>query len=319
VSQPSVRLRQATQTDGKAVAAMCEDIWTERGGDYIPAVYDRWMESEGPSQQTIVAIDQTEMLVGIVQGVMLTETEAWAQALRVAGGQRGRGVGRRLIDAVVDRAARRDAGICRTLVFSWNAAGLGVATTAGFEPAMAFRWAMPAVGTSASAPNERVVAPSASAVAKCFDRTPMAAELAGLTLDWNERWALSRLGSDPLAAASGQTERIGIEDPTTGELTACSVRIRTCEETNAAGQSERLAEYALTGWHAEWAVAPLFEAIGSDAASVGADSARVLLPEKAERLAAAAAARVELSEYHHYVMTTVPPCGSAATDGREQR
>jgi len=319
VSQPSVRLRQATQTDGKAVAAMCEDIWTERGGDYIPAVYDRWMESEGPSQQTIVAIDQTEMLVGIVQGVMLTETEAWAQALRVAGGQRGRGVGRRLIDAVVDWAARRDAGICRTLVFSWNAAGLGVATTAGFEPAMAFRWAMPAVGTSASAPNERVVAPSASAVAKCFDRTPMAAELAGLTLDWNERWALSRLGSDPLAAASGQTERIGIEDPTTGELTACSVRIRTCEETNAAGQSERLAEYALTGWHTERAVGPLFEAIGSDAASVGADSARVLLPEKAERLAAAAAARVELSEYHHYVMTTVPPCGSAATDGREQR
>lgn len=319
MSQPSVRLRQATQTDGKAVAAMCEDIWTERGGDYIPAVYDRWMESEGPSQQTIVAIDQTEMLVGIVQGVMLTETEAWAQALRVAGGQRGRGVGRRLIDAVVDWAARRDAGICRTLVFSWNAAGLGVATTAGFEPAMAFRWAMPAVGTSASAPNERVVAPSASAVAKCFDRTPMAAELAGLTLDWNERWALSRLGSDPLAAASGQTERIGIEDPTTGELTACSVRIRTCEETNAAGQSERLAEYALTGWHTERAVGPLFEAIGSDAASVGADSARVLLPEKAERLAAAAAARVELSEYHHYVMTTVPPCGSAATDGREQR
>ncbi len=319
MSQPSVRLRQATQTDGKAVAAMCEDIWTERGGDYIPAVYDRWMESEGPSQQTIVAIDQTEMLVGIVQGVMLTETEAWAQALRVAGGQRGRGVGRRLIDAVVDWAARRDAGICRTLVFSWNAAGLGVATTAGFEPAMAFRWAMPAVGTSASAPNERVVAPSASAVAKCFDRTPMAAELAGLTLDWNERWALSRLGSDPLAAASGQTERIGIEDPTTGELTACSVRIRTCEETNAAGQSERLAEYALTGWHTERAVGPLFEAIGSDAASVGADSARVLLPEKAERLAAAAAARVELSEYHHYVLTTVPPCGSAATDGREQR
>lgn len=319
MSQPSVRLRQATQTDGKAVAAMCEDIWTERGGDYIPAVYDRWMESEGPSQQTIVAIDQTEMLVGIVQGVMLTETEAWAQALRVAGGQRGRGVGRRLIDAVVDWAARRDAGICRTLVFSWNAAGLGVATTAGFEPAMAFRWAMPAVGTSASAPNERVVAPSASAVAKCFDRTPMAAELAGLTLDWNERWALSRLGSDPLAAASGQTERIGIEDPTTGELTACSVRIRTCEETNAAGQSERLAEYALTGWHTERAVGPLFEAIGSDAASVGADSARVLLPEKAEQLAAAAAARVELSEYHHYVLTTVPPCGSAATDGREQR
>lgn len=319
MSEPSVRLRQATPSDGEAVAALCDDIWTERGGDYIPAVYDRWMESAGPSQRTIVAIDQTEVVVGIVQGVMLTESEAWVQALRVAGGQRGQGVGRRLIDAVLDWAAQRDAGVCRTLVFSWNAAGLGVATTAGFEPAMAFRWAMPAVGTSASAPNERVVAPSASAVAECFETSPMAAELAGLTLDWNERWALSKLGNQALAAAGGQTDRIGIEDPTTGELTACSVRVRTCEETNAAGKSERLAEYALTGWHAERAVGPLFEAIGSDAASVGADSARVLVPEAAERLAAAAAGRVGLSEYHHYVMTTVPPSGSSATDGREQR
>jgi GNAT superfamily N-acetyltransferase len=111
-------VRDARPGDYEAVVAFTEDTWPDRGGDYVPGVYEEWMETEGGDQRTLVLDPvEDEGLAGIVQGVLLSEHEAWAQAMRVNPDYRGRRVSPRLAYGVFDWAADAGATVCRNVVF----------------------------------------------------------------------------------------------------------------------------------------------------------------------------------------------------------
>jgi len=73
-------VRGARPDDYGAVVDLAEDTWPERGEDYIPRVYEEWMETEGDDRRTLVVDPVDEPgLAGIVRGVLLSDREAWAQ------------------------------------------------------------------------------------------------------------------------------------------------------------------------------------------------------------------------------------------------
>jgi hypothetical protein len=65
---------------------------------------------------------------------------------------------------------------------------------------------------------------------------------------------------------------------------------------------ERWAEYGAAGWADVDSARSLFGAIAADAASVGADRTRVLIPETVWHVSDAAYARVEVSEEPDFVL-----------------
>lgn len=184
-SSSAVVVREARPADADAIAAFTHDTWGERHEDYIPRVFPEWAASDDPDSGTFVATlppeavaesdavaerddraegdtlvegdgagavaaGEPEAVVGCIQGVLLSEWEAWGQGIRVDPAARGFGVGTALSTAALDWARDRGARVCRNMVFSWNIMGLGQSRAVGFEPATEFRFAEPEPDASAS-------------------------------------------------------------------------------------------------------------------------------------------------------------------------
>jgi GNAT superfamily N-acetyltransferase len=298
----SLTVRQATPGDREAVVAFTENTWPERGGDYIPRVYDAWMESEGDDQRTLV-LDAGAELAGICQGVMLSDHEAWAQAMRVNPDYRGRGVSPKLTYALFDWAAEQGATVCRNMVFSWNAAGLGQSRSVGFDPCTEFRWAHPTPEADASADTDRDYRTRAdpNAAWTCFRRTDASRHLRGLTLDMGETWALSELTPAKLARAAEETAVLTLVDDEE-RARATSFRVRDYEREDEDGETERWAEYGVGVWSDLDAARALFAAIARDAASIDADRTRVLIPETVAAVSDTAYARAGFSDEPDFVL-----------------
>ena len=114
-----VEVRRARHGDREAVVDFTEDTWPELDGDYIPEVFEEWVDTDGPEQRTLVATVDGRP-VGVLQAVLLSDHEAWAQGMRVDPEFRGASVGRRLSRAAFEWAAVRNATVCRNMVFSRN-------------------------------------------------------------------------------------------------------------------------------------------------------------------------------------------------------
>jgi GNAT superfamily N-acetyltransferase len=96
-----LRVRQARADDHDAVVAMTEDTWSDRGGDYVAHVFPDMVAGDGPRQRTFVTEADGD-LVGLVQAVLLSDWEAWFQAMRVHPDHRGQGVSAALNDVCLD-------------------------------------------------------------------------------------------------------------------------------------------------------------------------------------------------------------------------
>jgi GNAT superfamily N-acetyltransferase len=298
----ALRVRRATPEDREAVIAFTEDTWPERGGDYIPRVYDSWMEAEGEDQRTLV-IDAGEELAGVCQGVMLSAHEAWAQAMRVNPDYRGRGVSPELTYALFDWAAARGATVCRNMVFSWNTPGLGQSRSVGFDPCTEFRWATPDPDPDAAAETDREyrVSENPNAAWTCFRRSDASRHLRGLALDTGETWALSELTPAKLERAAERTAVMTLVDGD-DRARAMTFRVRDYEREDEDGEPVRWAEYGVGVWSDLDAARGLFAAVARDAAGVDADRTRVLVPETAEHVTDAAYARAGVSEEPDFVL-----------------
>jgi GNAT superfamily N-acetyltransferase len=121
-----VAVRQAREADHGAVSSFTAETWPDREAtDYIPRVFPEWVDSDGPDQRTVVAETVEDgAVIGLCQGVVLSEYEAWAQGMRVHPEYRGTGISHALNDAVFSWAADRGATVCRNMVFSWNFDGV---------------------------------------------------------------------------------------------------------------------------------------------------------------------------------------------------
>ncbi|WP_353635395.1 GNAT family N-acetyltransferase [Halobacterium sp. NMX12-1] len=294
----SVEIRPAELSDYDDVVAFASDTWADRreDGDYIPRIFEDWVESDGPDQRTLVA-DTGDDIAALAQVVLLSEHEAWAQGMRTNPDYRGRGVGSELVYAGFDWARERGATVARNMVFSWNVMGLGHSRATGFEPATEFRWVHPEPEADAGPDHEVTADPHA---AWQFWQDSAAREhLRGLALDTEESWALSELTRERLAAAADRDALQVVQDE--AGTRGFAFRSRTYEREED-GEDQTWAEYGVGAWADQSACASLLDAIAADAASVGADRTRVLIPETAAAVSDVAVTRTEIGEEPDFVM-----------------
>jgi GNAT superfamily N-acetyltransferase len=303
-----VHVRPARPDDYEAVAAFTAETWADRGGsDYIPDVYHDWIaDDDGETRQTFV-VDLGEDppsgdLGAIAQVTTLSPYEAWAQGLRVDPEYRGRGLAKRLTDVTFAFAREAGATVLRNMIFSWNVASLGLARETGYDPAVEFRWVRP-TPDPAAAPSLRVETggdADPDAAWAFWAKSEARTELSGLTLDPAESWALSSLTHARLRGAADDGRLLVVRD---GGTRGFAYRNRTYERTDD-GEERTWAEYAVGAW--TWrdadAADALLSAVARDAAAVGADRTRVLVPEGPHWVTDAAAARAEIAEEPTFVM-----------------
>jgi len=286
----SPTVRTARHDDYDDVVELTSDVWPERGlSDYIPDVFDDWVDADGPDRKTLV-VDVDGQAVALCQAVVLTDTEAWFQGMRVDPAHRGKGLGTMLTERLIDWAADAGASVGRNMVFSWNQAGLGQSLAAGFEPVTSFRFAHP---DPKDATPEMTVGRDPAAAWGYWRESDGRDVLSGLALDSGESWALSTLTRETLdRLATDQAVLTVGEDATRGM--AC--RVRTTE-----ADGEQLAEYAVGVWSDVDAARALFAAIATDAATLGVDATRVLIPESPRHVAQAAYASGNIDECPDFV------------------
>ncbi|WP_232702788.1 GNAT family N-acetyltransferase [Halobacterium wangiae] len=294
-------IRQAELDDHEDVVAFTSETWADRrdSGDYIPRVFESWVESDGPSQRTLVA-DTGDDVAGIVQVVLLSEHEAWVQGMRANPDYRGSGVGLELAHAAFDWAREQGATVARNMVFSWNVMGLGHSRAAGFGPAAEFRWVHPE--PDADATTDREITDDVNAAWRYWQQSRARDALRGLALHTEESWALAELARDHLVAA--RDERDGllvVQDDTTGTQ-GFTFRTRTYEREDDDGDTQTWVEYGVAGWESQSACEDLLAATARDAASVGADRTRVLIPESVTMVSDVAVTRTEIGEEPDFVM-----------------
>ncbi|WP_273836742.1 GNAT family N-acetyltransferase [Halococcus sp. PRR34] len=300
MSVTDITIRQARPDDYEDVAAFTRETWADRdSGDYIPEIYHEWIAGDGDSQRTFL-VDSGDDVAGICQGVLLSEHEAWAQGMRVNPEYRGEGLSTQLNDALFRWARERGATVVRNMVFSWNAAGLGGSRAVGFAPLCEFRWAHPDPDPDATLPKAYTLADDPDAAWSFWRRSDAYTALSGLALDADESWAMSELTREGLHRAAEETRVFAVRREDDGTR-AMAHRVRDYErETD--GRTERWAEYGVGAWSDLGAARALFRAISADAAAIGADRVRVLVPETPRHVSDVAAAHVALGENPDFVL-----------------
>jgi len=294
VSLPDgIDIRPATHDDYDDVVAFTTDTWGE-GSDYIPDIYHDWLE--GDDKETLVA-DAGDAIAGIAQVVMLSETEAWTQGMRVNPEFRGQGIGTALNDALFLWAQEQGAVVARNMVFSWNQAGLGQSRALGYDPVTQFRWLHP---EPSDGDLPETVTTNTAAGWSFWNRSDARTELSGLVLDMDESWAMRELTPAMLERAAEETAVFVVtrRNGTKG----LAFRTRTYERENDEGVPEQWAEYGVGAWADIEAAETLLDAIAVDAASCEVDRTRVLIPETAEFVSDGALLRANISEYPDFVL-----------------
>jgi GNAT superfamily N-acetyltransferase len=307
-------LRPARETDHEAVAAFTGETWPERDvDDYVPDVFRTWVDEDDAHQRTFV-LDAGDDVAGVIQGVMLSDYEGWAQGLRINPDYRGEGHGQELTEAVLAWARERGATVVRNLVFSWNAPSLGLSRRVGFDPCTEIRWAHPDPD-----PDPDPDSPTGAALdVATDDANPDAAwqfwtesevrtHLRGLVVAADYSWALSQLTRDRVHAAADDGRLLTVRD---GGTRGFAIRNRTVERDWDGGGT--CAEYAVVAWADPAAASALFAAVSRDAAAVDADRSRVPIPETVSAVTDAAAARGMPAENPEFVLSadvTAPGVG----------
>ncbi len=108
-------IRSARPEDRDPILAFSRETWS--WGDYIPYVWDEWLQD--PAGRILVATLDGQP-VGMVYMRMLTTRDAWLQGLRVAPQFRRQGIAGELNQAVFVEAMRRGAQYIRLVVESDN-------------------------------------------------------------------------------------------------------------------------------------------------------------------------------------------------------
>lgn len=310
VDPSDVSVRQARAADLDAVAAFTRETWADRDSeDYIPRVFEQWVETDGPTQRTFVLdVNDGEDVAGVCQGTLLSDWEGWAQGMRVNPEYRGLGVSKKLSNAIFEWARDAGAVVVRNMVFSWNVAGLGQSRAVGFEPCAEFRFARPEPDADAEPALD--IGADAAGAWSFWTGSDARTDLRGLAMDPEESWALSELTRERLAAAAEEDRLLTVAD---GGVVGFAVRAYTFERENDAGETVTWALYAVGAWSTPEAARALYCAVARDAASVDAAETRVAIPESVRWVSDTAFARVPVADEPDFVMTadlTDPTVGS---------
>jgi len=286
-----IDLRLAAHDDYEGVAAFTRETWTDVS-DYLPDVYHDWIDGE--DRRTLVA-DAGDAIAGIAQMVLLSDSEAWGQGLRVNPSFREQGVSEALTRALFGWARKQGAAVVRNMVFAWNEAGMGQSRSLGYEPVTEFRWLHPepVAGDPPPAVTGRV-----DAAWSFWTASEARTRLSGLALDLDESWAMRELTRGMLRRASEETTLLAVtrEDGTR----ALAYRTRTIQRDGEDG-TEKWAEYGVGAWADLDAAETLLRAVAADAAACGADRIRVLVPEHPRPVSDGAYLRADIGDHPDFV------------------
>ncbi|WP_254769484.1 GNAT family N-acetyltransferase [Salinilacihabitans rarus] len=294
-----IEIRRARHDDYEGVKAFTETLWEDRGGDYIPRIYHDWLEDEDETHKKTFLADAGDDVAGIVQAVMLSEDEAWFQGMRVNPAYQRQGLSGRLNEACFEWARGKGATVGRIMIFSWNAASLGAARSAGFEPTTEFRFAHPEPDPDATGPDP--VATDPAAAWRYWTHSDARRHLRGLAFAPEETWAMRELtrGDFELFDEGTETAVFAVErDGTVG----AAYRVRSYDREGDDGGTETWAEYGVAAWDDVDAARSLFAAVARDAAELGADRTRVLIPETPTAVSDASYAGADISEEPDFVL-----------------
>lgn len=285
-------IREATHDDYDGVAAMTAETWG--GDDYLHHVYHDWLDGE--NKYTLVAEVEGEV-AGIAQLVMLSEYEAWGQGLRVAPDHRGKGISEAITYDLFDWAREQGAVVSRAMVFSWNQAGLGQSRATGYDPVMEFRWLHPEPGAGTL---PAVVTHDPDAAWSYWSASQARDALGGLTLSLDESWAAQELTREMLHRASDETAIFTVRDDRGTH--GLSYRTRTFDRESDDGETVTWAEYGVAAWEDVDSARALLDAITVDAADIGADRTRVLVPETPRYVSDGAFLRANIGDEPDFVV-----------------
>ena len=285
-------IREATHDDYDGVVEMTAETWD--GDDYLQYVYHDWLEGE--NRHTLVAEVDGEV-AGIAQLVMLSEYEAWGQGLRVAPQHRGKGISEAITYELFDWGRDQGAVVSRAMVFSWNQAGLGQSRATGYNPVMEFRWLHP---DPADGPMPAVVDHDPDAAWAYWTGSDARKSLGGLTLSMDESWAVQELTREMLHRANEETALFTVVDER--GTRGFSYRTRTFERESDDGESVLWAEYGVAAWRDIDAARSLLDAVAVDAADIGADRTRVLVPETPRHVSDGAFLRANIGDEPDFVV-----------------
>ncbi len=293
-----IEIRRATHDDYDGVAAFTSELWQDRGGDYLHHVYHDWLEDEDDDHKRTFLASVGDDVAGIVQAVLLSPDEAWFQGMRVNPDYRRQGVSRRLNEACFDWASERGATVGRLMTFSWNVAALGAARAGGFDPVTEFRFTHPDPDPDADGPH--AVSNDPAAAWRFWTTSDAREALCGLTLDATESWAMRELTRADLAALADETAVFAVEGDR--GVSGMAYRSREYQREGDDGEVVDWAEYGVGAWADVPSAKSLLAAIARDAADVGADETRVLIPETVEAVSDASYAGADVSDEPDFVL-----------------
>ena len=140
-------IRPATLADQEFIAS-----WTSATfswGDYVGDAFGDWLEDDGCA---VIVADVDGCAVSLGRIRMVSESEAWANAMRVHPDYRRRRIGSAVGDAVCDWARSVGAQVIRLAVEDWNEPARNHAEGSGFRALGDWQWAQRGVGDSSPIP-----------------------------------------------------------------------------------------------------------------------------------------------------------------------
>ncbi len=140
-------IRPATAADHTYISAWTSGTFS--WGDYVGDAFGDWLSDE---DSAVIVADVGGQAVSLGRIRMVSESEAWSNAMRVHPEYRRVGIGTAVGDAMWEWARNAGARVIRLAIEDWNEPARNQVTGEGFRPLGDWHWAQRGVGDSSPVP-----------------------------------------------------------------------------------------------------------------------------------------------------------------------
>lgn len=211
----SIEIRRAREEDRERILAISSQIWD--GYDYVPNVLDEWMTCRS-GELLVAVLDGT--LAAFSYRTCVAPGHAWLQGIRTDSALRGRGAGRMLTEASLERSWRDGARRVGLSTYIDNQASMHIVEAFGFHRVASFVYLEGDLAARAEP------APVAETLTEdeAIRFVAQSEFLAAANGRYPSGWKFLEFGWAPEAAIAWSPYRIGIRRRGRVESTLCASR-----------------------------------------------------------------------------------------------